>query len=85
MQIGEVKTMADAGRYLTERTPAPVRRWYGLQCPRCRARFFSSLFFTRLSYKVHYMDHLLDDLRGGNEDSGSADGAGEHRQAAPRP
>jgi hypothetical protein len=54
----EIQTLADAAQYMRERTPSPIRKWWGLKCPDCDQRFLNSLFGTWMNYEVHYMDHI---------------------------
>lgn len=62
MEIENIRTLADAQQYFTEHTPNPIRKWYGLKCPRCGKLFFNSMFATWFGYDLHYMDHIIDEF-----------------------
>ena len=61
MEKENIRTLADAQQFCKERTPKPIRKWYGLKCPRCGKMFFNSLFGTWFGYDTHYMHHIIED------------------------
>ena len=65
MELNDIDTLADAQQYITENTPKPVCKWYGIKCPRCQQRFYNSLFGTWMNYETHYANHLIDDIQSG--------------------
>lgn len=42
--------------------PLPKRHWFHLHCPLCRGRIHDPWFITMTAYKVHYLQHVGENL-----------------------
>lgn len=53
---------ADEVREMLLRVPEPIARAFFVKCPTCGQRFWNSRGQEYAAYKMHYLDHLLEDL-----------------------